>query len=297
MCRLFGFRSAVASKAHRSLVEAENALAQQAQLHQDGWGIGYYIGRDAYIIKSDSGAHQSERFRLASSRLQSHTFVVHVRRATVGQKDYLNSHPFRFGRWVFAHNGTLEGFEKTRDWVIGEIDSELRPLLFGTTDSEHFFHYLISRLSRAGFDKAGHEFVDSKAAAVVLRDAVDELYVKAREHDLPPPILNFVLTNGDVFFAMRAGKELFIATQKNSCRDFDACLEPRKVCMELVRTSPKVNHLIVSSERIGEEDVWEEVEQGSMVILDADFNVSILEGPPNFEVCPPELMSKAIGAT
>ena len=253
MCRLFGFRSAVASKAHRSLVEAENALAQQAQLHQDGWGIGYYIGRDAYIIKSDSGAHQSERFRLASSRLQSHTFVVHVRRATVGQRDYLNSHPFRFGRWVFAHNGTLEGFEKTRDWVIGEIDSELRPLLFGTTDSEHFFHYLISRLSRAGFDKAGHEFVDSKAAAVVLRDAVDELYVKAREHDLPPPILNFVLTNGDVFFAMRAGKELFIATQKNSCRDFDACLEPRKVC--------------------------------------------ILEGPPNFEVCPPELMSKAIGAT
>jgi len=191
----------------------------------------------------------------------------------------------------------LEGFEKTREWVIGEIDAELRPLLFGTTDSEHFFHYLISRLSRAGIDKAGHEFVDSGEASVVLRAAVDDLYVKAKEHGLPPPILNFVLTNGDVFFAMRAGKELFMATQKNSCRDFETCLEPRKSCMELVRPDPKVNHLIVSSERIGEEDIWEEVEQGSMVILDADFNVSILEGPPNFEVCPPELMSKAIWAT
>ncbi len=296
MCRLFGFRSAVSSRAHRSLVEAENALAVQAQEHQDGWGIGYYIGRDAYIIKSDASAHQSERFRLASSRLQSHTFVVHVRRATVGSRDHLNSHPFRFGRWTFAHNGTLEGFEKTKPWVLEKTLPALRPLVFGSTDSEHFFYYLLSELERAGVDRAGHDKVDTAAASLALRDAVDALYVQAREQNVPPPILNFVLTNGDVFFAMRAGKELYMATQKNFCGDFETCAEPRKVCMEQIRPDPKVNHLIVSSEKIGSEDIWEELPEGNMVVLDADFRLSTLEAPPHFEECPSELRSPAIAA-
>jgi glutamine amidotransferase len=296
MCRLFGFRSSVPSRAHRSLVEAENALAVQAEQHQDGWGIGYYIGRDAYIIKSDASAHQSERFRLASSRLQSHTFVVHVRRATVGGRDHLNSHPFRFGRWTFAHNGTLEGFEHTKPWVLEKTLPALRPLVFGSTDSEHFFYYLISELDRAGVDRAGHEAVDTTVASLALRDAVDALYVQAQEQNLAPPILNFVLTNGDVFFAMRAGKELFMATQKNFCGDFETCAEPRKVCMERIRPNPRVNHLIVSSEKIGSEDIWEELPEGNMVVLDAGFRLSTLEAPPHFEECPPELRSPAIVA-
>jgi predicted glutamine amidotransferase len=296
MCRLFGFRSAVSSRAHRSLVEAENALAVQAAEHQDGWGIGYYIGRDAYIIKSDASAHQSERFRLASSRLQSHTFVVHVRRATIGGRDHLNSHPFRFGRWTFAHNGTLEGFEHTKPWVLEKTHPSLRPLVFGSTDSEHFFYYLLSELGRAGVDRAGHDAVDSALAAQALRAAVDALYVKAAEQNLPPPILNFVLTNGDVFFAMRAGKELYMATQKNFCGDFETCAEPRKVCMESIRPDPRVNHLIVSSEKIGSEDIWEELPEGNMVVLDAGFRLSTLDAPPHFEECPPELRSQAIAA-
>ena len=39
MCRLFGFRSSVESRAHNSLVVAENAVANQANQHSDGWGI------------------------------------------------------------------------------------------------------------------------------------------------------------------------------------------------------------------------------------------------------------------
>ena len=62
MCRLFGFRSNVASRVHRSLVEAENALVQQATAHSDGWGIGYYMGHEAYIVKAEGGAADDERF-------------------------------------------------------------------------------------------------------------------------------------------------------------------------------------------------------------------------------------------
>ena len=93
MCRLFGFRSNVASRVHRSLVEAENALVQQATAHSDGWGIGYYMGHEAYIVKAEGGAADDERFVRISRRLESQTMLVHVRNATVGDQDYLNCHP------------------------------------------------------------------------------------------------------------------------------------------------------------------------------------------------------------
>jgi len=283
MCRLFGFRSNVTSRAHRSLVEAENALVEQSNLHPDGWGIGYFIQQDAYILKSEEPAHESERFRLASSRLQSHAFVVHVRRATVGSKDYMNSHPFRFGRWILAHNGTIFSFDKLRDWMVARIRPEQQPLIFGTTDSEHLFHYLLSAMAEQGVDPTGHGHIDCHVAARALRDAVDALYVQAQgvaaeDH----PIVNFILTNGDTFFAMRAGKELYLSTQKVVCRDAETCPEPRKVCLEALRPDPHVNHLIVSSEQIGEEDIWEPLEQGQLVWLDSDFELGFLDAPPHF---------------
>jgi predicted glutamine amidotransferase len=284
MCRLFGFRSSVESSAHRSLVAAENAMVTQATYNPHGWGIGYFVGRDAYILKSDDAAHTSERFRLASSRLRSQTFVVHVRRATVGVTDYLNSHPFRFGRWVFAHNGTVFDFDKLRGWMLSWIPERRRALILGNTDSEHTFHYLISALERAGFDAHGHEPLERMAeAAEVLHTAVDAIFEKAREVGAEDhPILNFILTDGEAMFAQRAGKELYFATQKYSCNDFETCPEPNKFCMLAARPEAPVNHLIVSSERIGEEDRWEAIEQGHMVYMGRDFRVGHVGKLPNY---------------
>ncbi len=94
MCRLFGFRSNVPTTTHRSLVEAENAIANQACGHGDGWGIGYYLGEEAYILKADAGAASDERFKRLSSRLQSHAFVaVSVAAPKAGRS--LQYHPFQ----------------------------------------------------------------------------------------------------------------------------------------------------------------------------------------------------------
>lgn len=286
MCRLFGFRSAVGSKAHRSLIEAENALGQQAAMHPHGWGLGYFVDQDAYILKSDDAAHTSERFRLASSRLRSHTLVAHVRRATVGGRDYLNSHPFRFGRWVFAHNGTVFDFdEHFKDWMLEQIPEPRRSLILGTTDSEHTFHYLLSALAEAGMDPKGHEPPDCSRAAEVLQRAVDAIYQRSADCGTSDwPILNFILTNGEVFFAQRAGKGLWFATQKFVCGDFAICPVQDKVCMAAARPEAPVNHLIVTSEPIGVEDRWETLRQGQMVWLDADWRVGFSEGLHHFQL-------------
>jgi predicted glutamine amidotransferase len=299
MCRLFGFRSNVPSGAHRSLVEAENAVALQASAHSDGWGIGYFLGEEAYILKSDAGAASDERFQRISRRLQSHTFVVHVRSATVGDVDQLNSHPFRHGAWMFAHNGTLFDFHRYQDKLLAQIHPSLRNLIFGSTDSERLFYYLISSLGRAGVPFHGRATIDVAMAAATLRSALSQIYAWAEEAGCHPPIANYILTNGRVFFAQRAGLELFLASQKIHCGDFHTCAEPRKTCMDVMPPLSmyrpnrlpegplrRVTHVVVVSEPIGDEDIWEEIPDGMLVILDENFQLYCRPAPEGFRTCP-----------
>lgn len=280
MCRLFGFRSIVPGRAHRSLMEAENALSRQSMRHPDGWGIGWYVDDDAYVIKSATAAHACERFKRASSRLSSHTMVVHVRRATVGTLDHLNAHPFRHGRWVLAHNGTVFSFGELRDWMAERTDEQFRPMVLGDTDSEHLFYYLLSRLGAAGIDRTGRDNGDPALVAEVVRAALFDLDREASHRGLERPIINILLTDGRLFLAHRAGMPLFMSTQKHFCADFATCAEPSKACMLATRPPlTAVNHLLVASERIGDENIWEPMEDGSTIMLDAGFQLSITAPP------------------
>lgn len=279
MCRLFGFRSTVASRVHRSLVEAENAVAAQARQHRDGWGIAWFHRDDAYLIKSQNGAADCQSFRRASERLASNTLVVHVRRATVGAVDPFNIHPFRHGRWVFAHNGTIHGFERLAPALRAAIPEGLAQHILGTTDTETLFYWLLARLERAGVDPLGREAVHVSRLHGVLAEAWAALAEHARAHGAADPLVNFILTNGRSFVAQRAGRELWFATQKLACRDEARCTWPDKVCLLPERRGPTVNHLLVASERIGDEERWEEVPEQAQVHLSEDFRLSILPLP------------------
>ncbi|MFT6817190.1 MAG: putative glutamine amidotransferase [Myxococcota bacterium] len=289
MCRLFGFRSSVPGRAHRSLLEAENAVARQSIRHTNGWGIGWYVDDDAYVVKAATAAHESERFQRASRGLTSHTMVVHVRRATVGIIDTMNAHPFRYGRWLCAHNGTIFSFdEHFKDWMLEQIDEGFRPLIMGDTDSEHLFYYLLSALADNGIARSGRLPSDAQTVGRVLRAALLALDRRAVDLGLERPILNVLLTDGRCFLAHRAGMPLHLSTQKHFCPDFGTCPEPSKVCMLARRPeNTPVNHLLVASETIGEENVWEELEDGTTLVLDEAFYV--YRTPPEPDWTEPEL--------
>ena len=284
MCRLFGFRSAVPSGAHQSLVRAENALSLQSTRHPDGWGIGWFVDDDAYVVKSQTSAHTCERFLRASERLTSHTFVVHVRRATVGTIDHLNAHPFRFGRWLFAHNGTIFGFDALSEWMLARTEPSLAQLILGDTDSEHLFYYLLSCLERAGADRTGHQAVDAHLVGSTIREALFQLDAEARRQDIERPITNVILTDGRAFIAHRAGMPLLMSTQKHHCADFETCPEPSKVCMLPERpVATPVNHVLVASEPIAAtENRWEELDDGTTLALSADFTLRVYEPPTDW---------------
>jgi predicted glutamine amidotransferase len=263
-------------------LQAENALIKQSLVHQDGWGIGWYVDDDAYVVKSATPAHSCDRFRTASERLESETFIVHVRRATVGRSDHHNAHPFRYGRWIFAHNGTILGFNDLRNWMIERTTERLRELSLGETDSEALFYYLISSLERAGFDRTGRKPSNAHDAATTVRQCLADLRDKAEALGHPPPILNLVLTDGRIFVAHKAGMPLFLSTQKTSCAQFDTC-SAIKVCMEAVRPAEEpVNHMLIASEPIGDDNIWEDLQDGSTVVLAQGFELELLPPPADW---------------
>ena len=114
MCRLFGFRSNVESRAHRSLIVAENAMANQASYHSDGWGIGYFIDEDPYLFRTSKRLPKMILFvDSVKGCVRIHCWSTFE--STVGAIDPINSHPFRYGSWIFAHNGTIFAFDKIKE--------------------------------------------------------------------------------------------------------------------------------------------------------------------------------------
>jgi len=156
-------------------------------------------------------------------------------------------------------------------------------LILGDTDSEHLFYYLLSAIGRNGGCRAGRTVCNARESGKHLRLALFDVHKEAQEQGLLTPIMNVLLTDGRMFFAHRAGMPLHVSTQKHFCADFHTCEEPSKVCMLPERPADKpVNHLLVASERIGDENVWEDFEDGSTLVLDEEFRMWITAPPSDW---------------
>ncbi len=265
MCRLFGFRSVIPSQVHRSLVAADNALGAQSERHPDGWGVAYYIDGAPHVVKSADTALNDSLFHRVSGIVSSETVIAHVRKATQGEKTILNSHPFQFGRWIFAHNGDIPEFEEVRTTLQAQIAPTLRRFVLGDTDSEVVFFMFLSELQRngpLGKNFTVDEVVEALRTTVArVRDICD---TEARGHR---SLLTLMVTNGSTLAATRGGKELFWSTYKRHCPDRETCPSLSPEC-EAPTVTGFVNHFILSSEPLGGDNVWLEVPEEAVIGVD-----------------------------
>lgn len=265
MCRLFGFRSVIPSQMHRSLIAADNALGRQSERHPDGWGVAYYVDGAPHVTRSPAHALGDALFHRVSGVVSSETVLAHVRKATQGALTVLNCHPFQYGRWVFAHNGDVPGFLDThREALLSEVDPRLRRFVLGETDSETIFFMLLTRLEALGplaQPKAAEDVM--AALAATLRD-VDRIAVQP---DGKANLMTCIVTDGTTMVAHQGGKELFLSTYKKRCSDRESCASLAPHC-EAPTTTGRVNHLVLSSEPLHGENVWEPLAPGEMVGVD-----------------------------
>ncbi len=145
MCELFGMSCHVPAAVTFSL-EALAIHGNSDGPNHDGWGIAYYDGHDARIIKEAGSASESPLMRFVEqAHGASTTVIAHIRHATEGGNALKNTHPFTRelgGRaHCFAHNGELPAVFDAPRFQSGRA----RPI--GETDSEHAFCALLERLA------------------------------------------------------------------------------------------------------------------------------------------------------
>jgi len=295
MCRLFGFRSVIPSQVHRSLLSAENALVWQSERHPDGWGVAYFVGGIPHLIKSAETAIQDSLFRRVSGIVSSHTVVAHLRKATKGTNSLINSHPFQYGSWVFAHNGDISNFEEYRGELVAQVHPALRRFILGDTDSEVFFYLLLGNLSQR-LGQAGKTLhqntVEPSEIMGAIEDTIAEIEetvgLKCYEPEDPDKrlLLSFVLTNGTTMVAHQGGKDLFYSTHKVCCPERDSCPSFAKSCENTSGSGDIVNHMIFSSEELSGENVWQAMMPGQIIGVDRKMRLFDSRGATPIERAP-----------
>jgi len=119
-----------------------------------GWGIAYYQGPDALLVKEPSPAGDSPWVKfIADQDVASDCVIAHVRLATIGEPSLENTHPFRRalgGRThVMAHNGTMKRLHDSID------RSSLTDTPIGDTDSELAFCFLLQKMRKVWSETDG----------------------------------------------------------------------------------------------------------------------------------------------
>ncbi len=274
MCRLFGFRSIINSQVHSSLVSADNTLHDLSQKHPDGWGVAYYIEQTPHLIKSTDCAMEDQLFQKVSGVVSSHTVIAHIRKATQGSHTILNSHPFQYGKWIFAHNGNIKNFKAVKDKLLSLVDHDFKRFILGTTDSEIIFFIILSHL------KKGHTLADAEVTSElltkVIKESVNEIMnvIGDLNHNNTPVdtenYLSFIMSSGPVMVAFNGGQDLFACTYKNECPEKETCGSYAPYCEAAPDASKKVNHLIFSSEVISGPNAWIRMNPGEIIGVDKD---------------------------
>jgi predicted glutamine amidotransferase len=127
------------------IVQSLHARLGVEPTNGDGFGVGWYgDGEIPGRYRSIEPAWNDRNLRELAPQIRSRLVLAHVRASTGTPVQQTNCHPFRHGRWLWAHNGALAGFSRTKRDLVLAVDPGLYPDIEGSTDSELFFYLALT---------------------------------------------------------------------------------------------------------------------------------------------------------
>jgi glutamine amidotransferase len=183
---------------------------QDGETLPDAYGFGYYTAGNVLLGKRPTGAPSPLSLPDLVGKVDSEALLVHARRAMIGKAKDENTQPFRYRRWLFAHDGTIAGFDAVKPKLLASLPDFLRRQIGGDTDSEHAFMHFVKLLKEEG-EVDDHD-LDAATAGRALARTVKQIDTWTREvGEGKPSRLVFVATNGRVMVATRRGGPLYYA--------------------------------------------------------------------------------------
>ena len=253
MCRWLAY-SGTPVPIEMLLYQPEHSLIDQS-LHSklgaettngDGFGIGWYgTGDTPGVFHSVEPAWNNRNLRDIAAHVISPLVFAHIRASSGSPVQETNCHPFRYGRWLWMHNGVLRDFPRVKRDLVLAVDPSLYQLIEGSTDSETFFYLALT---------LGLE--DDPPAAV--EQAVGLIEEIGRNHGVEHPVqMTVATTDGNSVWAFRYSSEglsrsLFYSTNVATLRE----LHPELPALAIVDDETR---LIVSEPIRDLPGVWNEV--------------------------------------
>lgn len=281
MCRFVGY---IGSKILLAdlITRPENSLIRQSYkareriepINGDGFGIGWYVPKiktEPGIFKSITPAWSNRNLSNLAEHIESGCFFAHVRAASPGMLvSEINCHPFRFGRLLWMHNGTIEGFNLIKRILRRSLPDYLYQSVEGTTDSEHAFAVFLNLLGEKT------EKLSAACLANGLVKTVWQFEEWAREAGITKPsIYNFAVTDGENIATVRYVSDpetepitlYFSKPGKYQCCNGEA---------KIVDCCREESGIIIASERLtNESSDWIRVAPNHVVTIDSQLNVNV----------------------
>ena len=111
----------------------------------DGFGMGWYGEREnPALYKCTEPAWNDRNLRELAGSIRSGLIFAHIRASTGTPVQQTNCHPFRHGRWLWMHNGSIAHFAEVKRDLMLAIDPSLYLDIEGSTDSETFFYLALT---------------------------------------------------------------------------------------------------------------------------------------------------------
>jgi predicted glutamine amidotransferase len=236
------------------IVQSLHSRLGAEETNGDGFGLGWYGKQESpAVFRSIEPAWNDRNLRELAGHIRSPLVFAHIRASTGSPVQQTNCHPFRHGRWLWMHNGFVEGFHSVKRDLAVAIDPELYPEIEGTTDSELLFHLALT----FGLEDDPPRAVER---TIGLVESV------GHDHGVEFPFQGTIATSdGECIWAFRYSSEgrsrsLFFSTDVRTLR----ALYPDN---ELLRDLGDESRLVVS-EPLGElPGAWNEVPEASYGVI------------------------------
>ncbi|KOU30625.1 glutamine amidotransferase [Streptomyces sp. WM6372] len=221
----------------------------------DGFGVGWYTedGGAPAVLRDVGPAWNNRNLREIADHVRSPLFFAHIRASTGTAVQQTNCHPFRHGRWLWMHNGSIADFHLIRRELALLVDPALFNDIEGTTDSEMMFYLAVT----FGLDQ------DAPGAVARMAGVVERV---GREHGVEFPLqMTVAVTDGVSVWAFRyssksESRSLFYSSRVDTLRT----LHPD---MEFLQEVSDETRLIVS-EPLGDlPGAWNEVPESSYGVV------------------------------
>jgi predicted glutamine amidotransferase len=221
----------------------------------DGFGVGWYGANSETpaVFRSIEPAWNDRNLREVASHVESPLFLAHIRASTGTAVQQTNCHPFRYGKWLWVHNGLVHEFALLKRELALAVDESLYASIEGSTDSELLFYLALT----LGLEE------DPPGAVERMVGMVEEAgHRRGIEH---PIQMTIATTDGKSVWAFRYSSErhsrsLYFSTDVRALRE----LHPDSPRLQEVSDETR----IVVSEPLGElAGAWNEVPESSYGVV------------------------------